>query len=86
MSGGWTNCEKVLSDQPVLFDIRPPITLVPPAAVRQFYQGIHATERLPKPHDDMLAFPCLNQPNIAFEFARWIFPTPSGDVSTGEAT
>jgi hypothetical protein len=84
MGGVWINGAKIISDQPVLFDIQSPFVLAPPAAARRFYQGIHATKRLPKPHDNMFAFPCLNQPNIAFEFARWIFPTLSGDVSMEE--
>jgi hypothetical protein len=84
MGGVWINGVKTISDQPVLFDIQSPFILAPPAAARRFYQGIHATKRLPKPHDNMFAFPCLNQPNIAFEFARWLFPTLSGDVSMEE--
>jgi hypothetical protein len=84
MGGVWINGAKIISDQPVLFDIQSPFILAPPAAVRRFYKGIHATKRLPKPHDNMFAFPCLNQPNIAFEFARRIFPTLSGDVSMEE--
>ena len=84
MGGVWINGAKVLKDQPALFDIQSPFILAPPAAARQFYQGIHATKRLPKPHDNMFAFPCLNQPNIAFEFARWLFPTLSGAISMEE--
>jgi hypothetical protein len=84
MGGVWINGAKTIIDQPVLFDIQSPFILAPPAAARRFYQSIHATKRLPKPHDNMFAFPCLNQPNIAFEFARWIFPTLSGDVSLKE--
>ena len=87
--GWWTtltgdvriNGAKVLKDQPVLLDIQSPFILPPPASARRFYQGMHATKRLPKPYGNMFAIPCLNQPNIAFEFARWLFPTLSGDVS-----
>jgi hypothetical protein len=42
------------------------------------------TKGLPKPHDNMFAFPCPTQPNIAFEFAKWIFPTLSVDLSLEE--
>ena len=84
MGGVWINGAKVLQDQAVLLDIQSPFILAPPEATRKFYQGIHASKRLPKPNDNMFVFPCHNRPNIAFEFARWIFPTLSGDVSEEE--
>ena len=84
VGGVWINGVKVLKDQPALFDIQSPFILAPPVAVRRFYQGIHAAKRLPKPHSNMFAYPCLNQPSIAFEFARRLFPTLSGDVSMEE--
>ena len=76
---------KTITDQPVLFDIQSPFILAPPAAAaRRFYQGIHTTKRLPKPHDNVFDFLYPNQPNILFEFARWIFPTLSVDLSPEE--
>lgn len=84
MGGVWVNGAKVVDNQPVLFDIQSPFILAPPAAARAFYGRIHAAKRLQKPHDNMFKFPCLNPPNIAFEFMRSLFATLSGDVSVEE--
>lgn len=81
MGGVWINGAKIVQNQAVVFDIQSPFILAPPGAAQAFYKSIHAAKRLPKPHDNMFKFPCLNRPNIAFEFDRWLFPTLSGDLS-----
>ena len=84
MGGVWINGEKMLKSQPVLLDIQSPFILAPPQAVQQFYKNIAWSKRMPKPHDNFFKFPCLNPPNIAFEFAGWFFPTLSGDLTKEE--
>ena len=84
MSGVWINSAKVLKNQPVLLDLQVPFILAPPIAVRTFYAGISGSKQLPEPYDMFYVFPCLNPPNIAFEFAGWLFPTMNGGLTTAD--
>jgi len=56
MGGVWINGEKVIRNLPVLLDINSPFMLAPPAAAKQFYQGIRAAKRQHKPHGNNLGF------------------------------
>lgn len=86
LQGVWINGAKVLKNQPVLFDVQVPFILAPPLAAWKFYEGISGSKRLEKPFDMFFAFPCLNQPYIAFEFDGWIFPILTGEESRMERT
>ena len=79
MQGVWINKVKILRNQPVLFDIQVPFILAPPLSARRFYESIGGAKRLNPPFDMFFAFPCLNQPEIAFEFNAWIFTTMTGE-------
>ena len=85
MSGVWINGAKVLKNQPVLFDVHVPFILAPPVAAETFYKGISGAKKMPAPDDIFYVFPCLNPPNIAFEFDGWMFPTMSGGQTTEDA-
>ena len=81
MSGVWVNGAKVLRNQPVLFDLQCPFILAPPMAAARIYESVGGAFRLPHPHDQFFAFPCLNAVNIAFEIGGWNFPVMSGEGS-----
>ncbi|RMZ77809.1 hypothetical protein DV737_g4162, partial [Chaetothyriales sp. CBS 132003] len=74
MSGVWVEGAKVLTNQPVLFDIQCPFILAPPMAAVRVYHSIGGAFRLPSPRDQYFAFPCLNVVNLAFDIAGWNFP------------
>lgn len=84
LQGVWVNGAKILKNQPVLFDIQVPFILAPPLAVKRFYASISGSKRIQKPFDRFFAFPCLNQPSIAFEFNAWLYPTMGGEKSESD--
>lgn len=85
MSGVWINGAKVLKNQPVLLDVQVPFILAPPVAAETFYKGISGAKKMLAPYDIFYVFPCLNPPNIAFEFDGWMFPTMSGGETMEDA-
>ncbi|ETN43530.1 uncharacterized protein HMPREF1541_02689 [Cyphellophora europaea CBS 101466] len=84
MPGVWVNGVKVLRNQPVLFDVQCPFILAPPSAVSRFYDSIGGSMRLPAPHDNFFAFPCLNHVSIVLELGGWNFPSISGETSRAD--
>lgn len=45
-----------------------PFILAPPLAVKAFYGSVSGSYQLPPPLSNFYAFPCLNPPDIDFEF------------------
>ncbi|KAI9797485.1 MAG: hypothetical protein M1825_005993 [Sarcosagium campestre] len=81
MQGVWVDGSKVLKNQPVIIDLNTPFILAPPLAARAFYGSISGARAMPPPHDQFYTFPCLNPPDLHFEFARWNFPVMKGTAS-----
>ncbi|KAF2101588.1 hypothetical protein NA57DRAFT_35284 [Rhizodiscina lignyota] len=78
LAGVWVDGVKVLKNHPMIIDLTTPFILAPPSAVRTFYSSIPGSRRLPSPHNAFFAYPCLNPPPLAFEFAGANFPVLKG--------
>lgn len=78
LAGIWINASKIMKNQPVVLDLNSPFVLAPPQATRKFYEAVPGARRLEAPYDQFYVFPCLNPPNVAFEFAGWNFPALQG--------
>jgi len=50
--------------------INTPFILAPPAAAQALYSSISGSRRMPVPYDQFYAYPCLNPPQIHFEFGK----------------
>ena len=67
-------CSKQMIDLQLAFQINSPFVLAPPLAAKAFYASVSGSYSLPPPFSNFYAFPCLNPPNIAFEFRGKKFP------------
>lgn len=55
-----------------------PFILAPPLAVKAFYASVSGSYPLPPPYSNFYAFPCLNPPDIDFDFGGTKFPFMRG--------
>ncbi|KAI9794709.1 MAG: hypothetical protein M1833_007366 [Piccolia ochrophora] len=94
MQGVWVDGSKVLKNQPAVIDVEypqflflaiadrtklnTPFILAPPLAARAFYGSISGARPMAPPYDQFYTFPCLNPPDLHFEFGRWNFPVMKG--------
>ncbi|KAF4630431.1 hypothetical protein G7Y89_g7709 [Cudoniella acicularis] len=83
LQGIWVDDAKVLYNQPAILDVKTPFILAPPMAAQSFYASISGSRRLPPPHDQFYAYPCLNPPQIHFEFGRWNVEVLKGKKEKG---
>ncbi|KAI9831790.1 MAG: hypothetical protein M1819_004687 [Sarea resinae] len=79
MQGAWVEKTKVLKNQPVVIDLNTPFILAPPNSARILYASISGSRPLPPPYDAFHMFPCLNPPELHFEFGGWAFPALHGE-------
>lgn len=79
IDGIWIEGEIILHDQPIILDVNTPFIVAPPQAAQTFYASISGSKRLPPPHDRFYAYPCLNTPQLYFEFGGW-----KAEVFTGK--
>lgn len=78
LAGVWVDGVKVLKNQPTIIDLSTPFILAPPSAASTFYSSIPGSRRLSAPYGAFYAYPCLNPPPLAFEFAGANFPVLKG--------
>ncbi|KAI9882678.1 MAG: hypothetical protein M1823_005570 [Watsoniomyces obsoletus] len=78
MHGVYVEERRVLKNQPVIIDINTPFILGPPMAVRKFYRSVPGAHQLRYPNDHFWVFPCLNPPDVQFEFNRHRFAVLHG--------
>ncbi len=69
---------KGLIDGCDLKQVNTPFILAPAIAVRKFYQAMSGAQQLPAPNDHFWVFPCLNPPEVQFEFHGQRFPVLQG--------
>ena len=58
--------------------INTPFILAPPLAAKAFYASISGSRPLEPPHSNFYAFPCINPPELEFEFYGTRFPVMRG--------